>query len=394
MKILVISHWYFIEVESIFIRKQVQELQKQGCNVKVVSPTPWTPFPIKYFRKRWRDYSKIPNKMMTGDIEVYYPRYVDFPRSFLLGASGRRMHSGIKKTVDKLYAQFPFDIIHAHAALPDGYAAMMLSREYHTPFIITLRATDLDITIHKSQQCFDIIHDVLKSATKVVVPSPRLSRTLYQQMGFQSSVISHGIHKHELFLSNNINSTYQEKYPVILSVSQLMASKGIDLNIRAVALLEKKYPKIHYLIIGEGEERTRLTNLVKDLNLQGKVEFLGQLPYQKVMEYMSLCDIFCLPSWQETLGLVYLEAMAHGRPIVGCQGQGVDGLITTGETGLLAKPKDIDSIVDAIDFLAANRERALTIGRKAKILILENYTWEKNAEKTIQLFRDVVSSSL
>ena len=101
---------------------------------------------------------------------------------------------------------------------------------------------------------------------------------------------------------------------------------------------------------------------------------------------MSVCDIFSLPSWRETLGLVYLEAMSHAKPIIGCLGQGVDGLIVNGETGLMVKQKDVESLVQAMDFLLDNPSKASEIGEQARKLVLENYTWEKTARKHIEIY--------
>jgi len=170
----------------------------------------------------------------------------------------------------------------------------------------------------------------------------------------------------------------------------LIKTKGIDLNLKAIANLQEKYPDIYYLIIGEGEERTRLGKLVKYLKLQGKVEFLGQLPHQRVMEYMSICSIFSLPSWQETLGRVYMEAMAHGKPVIGCRGQGADGIITDKETGLLPRSKDVDSLVEAIDYLLGHPDKAKAMGESARELVMENYTWEKNVERIVRLYQEIL----
>jgi glycosyltransferase involved in cell wall biosynthesis len=99
------------------------------------------------------------------------------------------------------------------------------------------------------------------------------------------------------------------------------------------------------------------------------------------MEYMSICNIFSLHSYQETLGLVYLEAMAHGKAVIGCVGQGVDGIIIDGETGLLTKPRDEKGLLCAVDLLLANHDKANEIGQRARKLVLKNYTWEGNARR-------------
>ncbi|MCK4823670.1 glycosyltransferase, partial [bacterium] len=393
VKILSISHLYpmpYDQFKGLVVHQQMKGLSERGVEVKVAAPVAWAPFPISHMRRKWKAYSEVPEYVVQDGIEVFRPRYLEFPRALFLASSGYRLYYGLKGLTRAIYKVFPFDIIHAHTALPDGYAAMLLSKIYEKPLVATFRAKDLDITIHRNRGCFNAVHEVLKNSAKVIAPSPRLRDTLLQQMGINSEVVSSGIHKEQIFTGNTgLNKEYEGR-SILLSVSQLIRTKGIDLNLKAIAELRQKYPSISYLIIGQGNERARLERLAEDLNLQGNVQFLGQLPHQKVMEYMSMCDIFSLPSWQETLGLVYLEAMAHGKPVIGCQGQGVDGIVVEGETGFLARPGDVDSLVEAISFLLDNPLKAKAIGEQARELVLANYTWEKNAERTMRLYHEVL----
>ena len=101
---------------------------------------------------------------------------------------------------------------------------------------------------------------------------------------------------------------------------------------------------------------------------------------------MSICDIFSLPSWNEGFGVVYLESMAHSKPSIACRREGIDGIIKDKKTGILVRPKDVDSLVEAIDYLLLNPKKAKEIGREAKKLVLENYTWEKSTRKLIRIY--------
>lgn len=93
----------------------------------------------------------IPIRDVIEGIQVYYPRYLEFPRPLFLASSGIRVHQGIMKLVKKIEREFSFDLIHAHMALPDGYASMLISMEYQRPMVVTFRATDLDITTKGSK---------------------------------------------------------------------------------------------------------------------------------------------------------------------------------------------------------------------------------------------------
>jgi len=125
MKVLVISHMYpsaFNEIAGIFVHEQVKALINKGIEVQVVSPIPWTPFPINCLSSKWKKYSAVPEKTVYDGIIIWYPRYVTFPRAWFFASSGQRMYLGIKEVVKKIYQEFQFDLIHAHVALPDGFA--------------------------------------------------------------------------------------------------------------------------------------------------------------------------------------------------------------------------------------------------------------------------------
>lgn len=165
MKILVISHMYpstFNEINGIFVHQQVKELTKQGCKMKVISPIAWTPFPIKYLRKKWKAYSKIPKRINWDGVEVCYPRYVEFPKALFFASSGDRMYWGIKETVDKIYQEFSFDLIHAHVVLPDGWAGMKVAKKYKK-LALLVKPKDVDSLV----KAIDFLLSHLGEAKKI-----------------------------------------------------------------------------------------------------------------------------------------------------------------------------------------------------------------------------------
>lgn len=396
MKILHISHLYPVHYDpmmGIAMHKQIKELKNHGVDVKVIAPIPWAPFPFKYFSPKWKNYSLVPSTEEIDIIQVFHPRYLTFPKAWFMSSSGKRLNQSIREVIKGIQKEFKFDLIHAHMALPDGYAALKIALEYKIPVITTFQATDLDIFAKKSARSLETIKRTFQNSSMVIAPSPRLAKTAYELTGISPEVIGYGFYKDEIFSGDSDFLKEYESKHIILSASRLLDSKGIDLNLRAVKKLQEKHDDIIYLIIGDGPFKGSLQKLVHDLNIEPQVRFLGQLPHSKVMEYMSICDIFSMPSWQETFGLVFLEAMAHGKPVIGCRGQGVDGIIEQEVHGFLPPPKDIDSIVDAMDFLLSNPDKAREMGEKARELVLNNYTWEKCGEKTIEVYKEVLENA-
>jgi teichuronic acid biosynthesis glycosyltransferase TuaC len=393
MKVLIISHMYpssFNKVSGIFVHELAKALVKQNIEVRVVSPVPWSSFPINYFSSKWMAYSKIPYYTEIEGIQVYYPRYLVLPHSMLFFSSGSRMYKGIKRTIEEIYNNFKFDLIHANVALPDGYAAMKLSKMYRKPFLVTIHGQDAYTTIKRDRRCRSNVELVLKNSQKVVVVSSRLKDILLEQIGLwladKLEVVGNGVNI-EAVIDIEPNNRLE---PYLLTVGYLIERKAHKYVIQAFARLTKKYPALKYVIIGDGPERKNLSDLVKKLGLQSKVRFLGIRSHKEVFLYMKKCRVFVLPSWDEAFGVVYVEAMANGKPVIGCKGEGIDGIILNGYNGILVKPRDVDSLVKALDFLLSHPEEANIMGERARKLVLENYTWEKNAEKTIEIYKEVL----
>ena len=397
MKVLIISHMYpstFNEVGGIFVHQQVQELQRQGCEIKVVSPIPWTPFPIKHFSKKWKKYSEVPVRMTWDGIDVWYSRYLSFPRALFFASSGQRMYRGIKNVVEEIYQEFRFDLIHAHVALPDGYAGVLLAKKYHKPLIVTIHGQDLQHTIYRNTACKQAVSYVLNSASEIICVSRKLQQLSIKRLGIRDKliVVPNGIKPQDI-LSHPVEFTKQQgKCLTLLSVSNLVQTKGIDLNLYALQKICKNYLELRYMVIGGGPEKASLHKLAKELGLEKQVEFLGRQAHNQVMAYMDSCDVFTLPSWNEGFGIVYLEAMANGKPVIGCQGEGIEDFVEHGKTGMLVKPRDVDSLVDALDFLLSHHEEAKDMGEQARKLVLENYAWGKNAEKTIKVYEELFNA--
>ena len=398
MKVLVISHMYpstFNEIGGIFVHKQVKALVSKGVKVQVVSPIPWTPFPINYLSSKWKKYSTVSEKTVYEGINIWYPRYLTFPRAWFFASSGQRMYWGIKDVVAKIYQKFKFDLIHAHVALPDGYAGMKVAQKYKKPLIVTIHGQDFQQTIFKNEKCKKNIEKTINFSEKTIVVSKKLKKNRKNNLQLNNDkmkVATNGINMRDIYTEKNKNIQEYNGKKVILSASHLIKTKGIDLNLRAIAKLRQKYPDIIYLIIGKGKEKKKLEKLINELNLKNVVVFIGEVSHHKVMEYMAFCNIFSLPSWNEGFGIVYLEAMAQGKPVIGCQGEGIEDFVEHGKTGLLVKPKDVDSLVEAMDYLLGNPDEARAMGQRARKLILENYTWEKNAEKTIEIYKEELNN--
>ncbi len=224
-----------------------------------------------------------------------------------------------------------------------------------------------------------------ESAHKVICISDRVRRLLADGMRATAAA--------EVVYNGTDTSLFapgpaQEQVPTILIVGNLLAGKGHELVLRAFDRLKDSYPSLQCEMIGEGADRGRFAALARELGIRDRVHFLGRRSRSEVAEAMRNCTVFALPSRYEGLGCAYLEAMACGKPVIACQGQGIDEIIQHGGNGWLIPVDGLEKLVQGLQVLlgdAALRER---IGEAARKTILDSLTLSHQAEKLANIYKD------
>jgi phosphatidylinositol alpha-1,6-mannosyltransferase len=165
---------------------------------------------------------------------------------------------------------------------------------------------------------------------------------------------------------------------VILTVTRLSSSdgyKGYDKIIQALPKIQQTLPNIHYLIVGQGDDLPRIEKLIKNLNLQNSVTLTGFIPDQELPSYYNLCDVFAMPSKGEGFGIVYLEALASGKPTLGGNQDGAIDALCNGQLGALIDPDNINEIAQTLTQILQ--------GKYPHPLI---YQPEKLRQRTLEIF--------
>jgi glycosyltransferase involved in cell wall biosynthesis len=197
-------------------------------------------------------------------------------------------------------------------------------------------------------------------------------------------VIANGTDLPDLAAVSDSQRTLEERRRIV-SVSSLIALKGIDDNLRALADIARRRPKLdwEYRVIGDGDERQQLESLARQLGIAGRVHFLGRMPYRETLREIADADIFSLPSWGEAFGIVYLEAMARKRPAIGCLENGAADIITHGHDGLLVPPRNVAELARALESLIENPDLSRQLGQQARTTA-EGYSWDHNARHMLE----------
>lgn len=171
---------------------------------------------------------------------------------------------------------------------------------------------------------------------------------------------------------------------IIFNISNLIESKGHTYLLSAIPDVIAVYDNCLFYIAGKGYFADALTAQVNNLGLQSNVTFLGWIPDEQVPVWMNACDIFVLPSLAESFGIVQIEALACGKPVVATRNGGSEEIIISDVYGLLVEPADPDDLAEKI-LVALDREW----DREAILAYAERFTWERIAEETILLYQSI-----
>ena len=171
--------------------------------------------------------------------------------------------------------------------------------------------------------------------------------------------------------------------PVIISVGRLVHRKGQDRLVEALPKVLERFPEATLVFVGEGPHRKVLDELVAKNNLQNNVLFIGRIRYEDLPKYISMGDIFAMPSRSrlfglevEGLGIVYLEASACGLPVIGGASGGAPDAVIDGKSGFVVDGNDLDQISNRCIQLLESAELRLSMGRFGREWVEENWRWE------------------
>jgi teichuronic acid biosynthesis glycosyltransferase TuaC len=178
----------------------------------------------------------------------------------------------------------------------------------------------------------------------------------------------------------------------VLCVGNLIPITGHDLLLRTFAAIQGRLsansPALSLELIGDGPERPRLEQLAQELGIEAKVHFRGRQSRREVADAVRRATVFAMPSRYEGLGCVYLEAMSAGKPVVACQGQGIEEVIRPAVNGCLIAPDDLQGLSETLAALLQQMELRQKIGQAARRTVLQGFTLQQQAERLVTLYRE------
>ena len=320
-KVLVLSHMYPREynmVGGIFVHEQVKALRAQGIDARVLSGEPFwintiNPKAIKRALDVYRAQKPISWEDHEGVPLIRFPYIVSSLLPFQAHAT--TYSHGLMRYADWLKTHFEFELIHAHTSYTDGTAGRRLANKLKVPLVIT-EHTGPFTTLTRTRYLRRMTQKALNTADKVISVSSALLSDIRQQIKLKASVDTQVI-------ANLVDTDMFCEQPMqhgelihLLWVGHFVPVKRVPLLLEAFAAAFQEEPRLRLRMAGSGDGLEDAKALVNSLELEKIVEFSGRASRAQLVDYYRECDFLVISSESETFGVVAIEAMSCGRPVL------------------------------------------------------------------------------
>lgn len=318
----------------------IQEMQKRGHEYRVVSQ---------------KDFPSWLDEEIVNGIQI---NRFDF--NSIIKTNNIKILHFIKKYIQTILIQFKPNIIHLNTTVGGSLFAFLLFKSFFSvPVILTAYSPYLYLG-HFSP----IVKQALDSVDQVCCISNWVLKAIEPYLSLMKSKLQRIYCG--LPVSKIEPTPLSFSPPTLLIFGRLSWEKGFDTMIRAFALLKKNGSRAQLIVGGDGIQKPALEKLVMDLNLTDSVKFTGVLTREEVLTIFNQATLVIVPSIHESFGLVILEAMQLGRPVIASRVEGIPEVVADGETGLLVPPKDPEALSQAIQNLLNNPDKAIMMGINGK----------------------------
>lgn len=355
-----------------FVERQTLGLAAHpDVDLQVVAPLGLPPFPTRLHR-RYRSFSDVPAVEDWKGLPVHRPRFLHIP-----GTNGRFDAGALARRLTPLLAQirqtFPFDVIDAEFFFPDGPAAIALGAHFGVPVSIKARGADIHFWGHNSATAGQV-RSAGRAADGLLAVSSALRCDMIN-IGMPAERIN--VHytgvdldKFKMLDRAAAKAAQGVSGQLVVSVGALIPRKGQSLIVDALPHL----PDAELVLIGEGEDRTQLTQQAAALGVSDRVRFTGNLPHEAIADWLSAADVMALPSASEGLANAWVEALACGTPIVITNAGGTREVLEDDSAGRVVERTSGAVLAGLQDVLRDPPSRA------ACRQIAERFTWERNTQ--------------
>ena len=371
------------------------------------------------------DASSLPTREIWRGIEIHRPLHIDISDSLpdVLAEDVRKWGRGIQlfskilvynylsasKLVNELIKKenFKYDIVIAHDWL-SAISGITVKKEVGLPFAFHVHSTEKGRTLGNGSEVVSNIELRGAKAADLIVTVSYAMKEELMKLGFPKDKVQvcyNGVDPQKYNPetvsaeeAKRIRNSYgiKDDELMILFVGRLVGVKGIDKLIMAMPHVLQKNPKAKLVILGVGDLQDYIVNLVRTMRLQDsvKLNFNFVSEEERILHYAA-CDMAVFPSLYEPFGIVALEAMSMERPVV-VGAAGVSGMreivVCCGEEqcGFHVDPSNPSDIAWGINSTLENQEKRKWLGKNGRKRVLEEFTWDKIAEKTVEAYEKII----
>ncbi|AGK05088.1 group 1 glycosyl transferase [Meiothermus ruber DSM 1279] len=299
-------------------------------------------------------------------------------------------------SIAELIERFKIDLVHAHYAIPHATSAI-LAREMGLEIKVVTTLHGTDVTLVGREPAFaKTTQHAVRSSDAVTAVSRALAEEARAQLGVEREIeVIYNWVDPERFQPNK-DPAYRARFAqpeeaIVLHVSNFRAVKRPLDALRVFAGILEQMPA-RMLMIGDGPLRQECMELADELEIAGRVQFLESTP--SIEKFMSVADLLLVPSEQESFGLVALEAMASGVPVVASRVGGLPELIEEGKTGFLRPMGDIPAMLEASLEILTNRARRRAMGEAARARAIEHFRPEVVLPRYLEVYERTLERNL
>lgn len=294
------------------------------------------------------------------------------------------------------------DIIHVHDWLV-ARAGIMLKHLYRRPLIATIHSTEYGRRNGLHNVFERHIHEMewflTYEAWKIIACSNYMRKEIQRIFNTpfdKINVIPNGVNPIKRMNKNEV-ARVLEKYGVplnkriILFVGRLVYEKGAHILIEAIPRITQMVGDIFFVFVGTGPMKEYLVKRSKELGIRKRIVFTGFISDYELHAFYNAAYVTVFPSLYEPFGIVALEAMSAGKPVVASNTGGLSEIVEHGKNGLKVPPGDIEALANTIVELLLNPEMAKRLGKTGYRMVYEKYTWNRIAEQTLKVYEKVLS---
>lgn len=380
MHVMFIPSWYDNnrnKVHGSFFREQATKLQESGVKVTVAYNEIW---PLTLIGKV-KEKSGLSFNIEKGLRTYRYKNYNFIPKHQLMfNIFDKRMEKLYKEVVKK---EGKVDVIHAQSSLWGGISAAYVAKKYNIPLVITEHSS-VKRGQYVRESYYKRIVNSYKSADSIIAVGNGLKKEIEELTSRKDIKVIGNLVDLSLFNIRNIKRENDEF--IFFSVAFLEGEKGLDTLIKAFSMRFNN-EKVRLVIGGDGSQRQWLEGIAKNEGIENQVTFTGALSREEVAEWMNKCDAFVLPSRYETFGVVYIEALASGKPVIGTFNGGAEDIVTK-DVGILVNIDNIKELSDAMDYIRKNNKEYQY--DKLRKYCTEKFSANVIIKKIINVYKEVI----